>query len=213
MADLRLVGAVGIKVRPETSGFRRETQDGINDQLGRNGERVNAKATVKGDADTKAAEVKIDRFEKSVDGKEVKLNVGLDRESVNKAQDQIDRALKSLDNQVFSFGLDRPSLEKVKKQLDDLAKNAKVDVEFTEDKAGYQAALRKIDAIKRQKPKVTIQVDTDEKSLADRTREIQSKLNALRPAEMMMAFELNRISLDEADHEAENLKKKIDGMK
>src|SRR5919205_2117822 len=213
MADLRLVGAVGIKVRPETSGFRRETQDGINDQLGRNGERVNAKATVKVDADTKAAEVKIDRFEKSVDGKEVKLNVGLDRESVNKAQDQIDRALKSLDNQVFSCGLDRPSLEKVKKQLDDLAKNAKVDVEFTEDKAGYQAALRKIDAIKRQKPKVTIQVDTDEKSLADRTREIQSKLNALRPAEMMMAFELNRISLDEADHEAENLKKKIDGMK
>jgi len=168
MADLKLIGAVAVKVRPDTSNFRRETQQGIDEQLGPQGERAGAKATVKVNADTTEAQVKVTKLEDEVDGKTLTLNVGLDWDSVEKAKAQIDRAIKSLDNAVITTTMDRPSLEKAKAELAKLEDKAQVEFKFIQDEAGYRSVLDKIQRIREQRDLATEwKFDLDEGSLAD----------------------------------------------
>lgn len=178
MADLKLIGAVAIKVRPDTSRFREETQKGIDEQLGPSGDRVKPKVKVDVAADTAKAKVEITKLEDEVNGKELTLNVGLDYDSVQKARRQIDQALESLKNTVIKTTMDRPSLEEAKRKIAELSKDAKVDFKFVRDEAGYQAVLDKIKAIRAEKGLTsTWQFGTDTASL----REAELKaLSALR---------------------------------
>jgi hypothetical protein len=177
MADVRLVGAVAIRVRPDTSDFRRETQQGLNSELGRNGEKAEAK--VKVDADTSKAEAKITKLEDEIRNKGVKLNVSVDYDGVNKAREQINQALKSLDNKVLSFSMNRESLAAAKRELDDLGKKIRVKMEYDKDEAGYKSILAKIARIRREQAKevdVPISFHTDEASLAKEERKAKEAI-------------------------------------
>jgi len=180
MSDLRLVGAVAIKVRPDTSEFRQETQKGINRELGSTGEKAKGKAKVEVDLDTAKAKQKMRTLEQEMDGKEFKLNVGVDYDSIQRAKDQVDRALKSLKNQIIPFELNKESLAAAKRELNDMSKDAKVDFKFVRDEAGYNAILAKIKKIREQKGLTsTWSFKTDTKSLREAELKAQSALRRL----------------------------------
>jgi len=180
MANLKLIGAVAIKVRPDTSAFRRETQDGVDRELGHRGEKPKAKVKVDVELDTTQAKRKYKTLEEEMDGKTFKLNVGLDYDSVQKAKQQIDQSLNSLKNHVIPFELKRESLLEAKRELKDLEKNATVDFKFVRDEAGYQSILNKIKKIREQKGLTsTWHFKTDTKSLREAELKAKSALRRL----------------------------------
>ena len=179
MANLKLIGAVAIKVRPDTSAFRHETQSQLDRDLGRNGERAKAKVKVEPEMDTTQVKRKWKTLEEEMDGKTFKLNVGLDHDSVQKAKEQIDRSLNSLKNHVIPFELKRESLLEAKRELKKLEENATVDFKFVRDEAGYQSILTKIKRIREQKGLTsTWKFKTDTKSL--REAELKAKAGLAR---------------------------------
>ena len=180
MAKLRLIGAVGIKVRPDASDFRQETERDIKNQIGPNGERVNTKVKLDVDADTTGVKNKVTRLQDDLNGKQIKLNVTVDYDGVQRAKGQIDQALKSLDNKVLHFEMDRESIAQAKRDLRDLEKNAQVDFKFVRDEAGYQSILNKIKKIREQKGLTsTWHFKTDTQSLADAEKKAKEALKRI----------------------------------
>ena len=180
MADLKLIGAVAIKVRPDARDFKEETQKQINSELGPSGDKVNAKVKVKVAADTTAAKVEIKRLEDEVNGKKLNLNVGMDYDGVKRAREQIDQALRSLDNKVIKVTMDRDGLNEAKAKLKELSQNAKVDFKFVRDEAGYRSILQKIKRIREEKGMTsTWKFKTDTASLAEAEKKAKEALARL----------------------------------
>lgn len=212
MADLKLIGAVAIKVRPDTSKFREETQKGIDEQLGPNGDRVSPKVKVNVNADTTEASVKVTKFEDEVNGKTLTLNVGLDHDSVEKAKAQIDQALRTLDNAVIKTTLDRPSLEEAKRKIDELGKNAQVEFKFVQDQAGYQAVLDKIRDLRNQRDLATEwKFDVDETSLQATEEKAKRALERIE-SQKTVSIDFNN-NYDSLNRAIEEVNKKLDDAK
>jgi hypothetical protein len=172
MAELRLVGAVGIKVRPDTTGFRSETQRDINQALGTQGDKVDAKAKVDVDADVTKAKAKITKLSEEIKNKGVKLNVGIDYDGVQRAKEQINQALKSLDNKVLSFSMNKESIADAKRELKKLEQNAKVEMKIIRDEAGFKSVLKKIQQIRNEKGLTkVVKFATDKESLKKAEKE------------------------------------------
>jgi hypothetical protein len=183
MSDLRLVGSVAIKVRPDTSDFKEETQKGINRELGPQGDKAKGKAKVEVELDTTKAKNKMRTLEQEMEGKAFKVNVGLDYDSVQRAKQQIDRALDSLKNKVIDFEMNEPSLRAAQAKIRELEKTVRVKMEFNRDEAGYQSILNKIQNIRRQKALVPISFHTDEKSLREAERKAEEAIARIKANE------------------------------
>lgn len=183
MANLRLVGAVAIKVRPDTSKFREETQRGINQELGHNGDRLDNKVKLDVDADTSKAKAKVTRLEEEINNKGAKLNVSVDYDGVKRAKEQIDQAFRSLDNKVISFKMNRESLAAAKQELRELGKDVRVKMRYDKDEAGYKSILDKIARIRREQSRdvdVPISFHTDEASLLKEERKAQAAIDRIK---------------------------------
>ena len=168
MANLRLVGAVAIRVRPDTTGFRKDTQDDIDQALGKRGEKIESKAKVKVDVDanTKPLEAKVTKLSEELKNKQIRLNVGVDYDGVAKAKEQINQALKSLDNKVLSFEMNPESIASAKRELKKLEQNAKVEMKIIRDEAGFKSVLKKIQQIRNEKGMTkVVTFATDKESL------------------------------------------------
>ena len=180
MADIRLVGAVGIKVRPVTEGFRKETQNQLDHEIGKRGERLDTDVKLEVDADTTKAKVKVTKLSDELKGKEIKLNVAVDYDGVQRAKEQINQTLKSLNNKVISFEMDPESIRQAKKELKKLEENALVDFKFVRDEAGYNSILAKIKKIREQKGLTsTWSFKTDTKSLAEAEKKAKEALKRI----------------------------------
>lgn len=165
MADLKLVGAVAVKVRPDTRGFLGETKRGVKQALATYNPDVRVDADV--DVDTRRADQELERFERKHDGKTLKIHVRADYDSLRAAREQVAERLKAFDkHHELKFKADQAGLEKLRKQLDDLARKAKVEVNFVGDEAGYRSVLRKIERIRAERDlATTMSFKTDDESL------------------------------------------------
>ncbi len=164
MADLKLVGAVAVKVRPDTRGFLGETKRGVTEALRNYNPEVEVGADV--NVDTRAADRKLDAFEREHDGKELNMRVRVDYDSLRRARDRVNDRLKDFDNHKIKYTADEEGLRKLRDRLDDLSKRAKVEVNWVEDEAGYRSVLRKIENIRREKSTIPFEFKTDDASLA-----------------------------------------------
>ena len=173
MADIKLVGAVAIKVRPNAKGFRGETQRQVSKELAG----VEAQVKVKVEGDTTELKRDVDRAKKAAETKEITLKVGMDYDSVRRAQQQLDKAVKGLSAKEITVKLDADGIQKAQDELDEIRKDAQVEMTFIPDEKGYKAVLDKIAEIRRQKLEQEISFSIDEDSLDDLERDMRAALN------------------------------------
>lgn len=156
MARLNLIGAVGVRVRPDTSGFRRETKSKILSELaGVDGE---VPITPKVNANEAAIRSRVKQIAKNA-GEKVELEAVLDDklakdsfdrtkrslERNNKVKIEVESNLKDLANDVRSAkqdveelvgeydNLNRASLSRVKRAQDDLTASQEAHARALED--------------------------------------------------------------------------------
>lgn len=205
MADIKLVGAVAIKVRPDAKGFRGDTQRQIKKQLAG----VDAKVKVKVEADTSEAERDVDRAKDAIEKKGMTLKVGLDHDSVRRAQQQLDSALKGLADEVIKVTFDDEGIAKAQAKLDEMARDAKVEMTFVPDEKGYKAVLDKIAALRREKIEEQISFDIDDDSLDALEADMRERLTALSKATVDITYTSDRASLQKAIDRVDDQLKEI----
>lgn len=104
MADIRLIGAVGVKVRPDTSGFRQDTKRGVEKELRTYDPEVNVRGKVK--VDTDQAERQLRDLEQKA--RNMRFNPGLDVDTRQYKQlaeniEKMTRSFKDLKRQRDEF--------------------------------------------------------------------------------------------------------------
>lgn len=154
MADLKLVGAVAIKVRPDARGFRGETQRQVSKELaGIEGE-IEVKAKVK--ADTTQAKADAKAAKKDIEKDEITLRVGFDYASLKAAQRQLDKAVKDLQLDKLPVKLDLEGIAEAQAKIDEMMASATIDMKFTPDDEGAAKILAKIAQIRKEKLEVEL---------------------------------------------------------
>lgn len=195
MADIKLVGAVAIKVRPNAKGFRGETQRQVSKELA--GVEAAVKVKVKGDTTELATDV--EKAKKVAESKDITLKVGMDYDSVRRAQQALDKAVKDLSTKEIKVTLDANGIKKAQDELDDLMDQANVEMTFVPDEKGYKAVLDKIAEIRRQKIEQPISFSIDEESLDDLERDMRAALNnGLSEQFVTLRYNNNRESISKA---------------
>lgn len=174
MADFKLVGAVAIKVRPDASKFRGELQRELRKELAGYKEEIEVKAKVK--ADTTEMQVDVEKAKKEAEKKKMTLKVGLDYDSVRKAEAQLEAAVKGMDAQKVKVKLDPEGIEKARQDLADIKDNSEIEMTFVPDEKGYKAVLAKIAEIRRQKIEEQIHFGWSEAELAEKEAEMKAAL-------------------------------------
>lgn len=214
MANLKLVGAVAIKVRPDATGFRREADAEIERELA--GLKPTVKVKVKVTADTTEAKAEAREAKEEIEKQGLKLRVGVDYESIQRAQRQLDDAIKHLTDEIIVVHLDDDgSIEAAQRRLDEMRENSKINFEFIPDEKGFRDVLARLKEIKRENIiKEVIEIDFDDASIDAKAAEIQARLDALRPhATVQLSYNNNRPSLERAIAQIDAELAKIDAVK
>jgi hypothetical protein len=205
LADIKLVGAVAIKVRPDAKGFRGETQRQVKKALAG----LDAEVKVKLKAETAEAERDVDRAKEAIEKKGMTLKVGLDHDSVRRAQKQLDSALKGLADEVIKVTFDDEGIAKAQAKLDEMAADAQVEMTFVPDEKGYKAVLDKIAALRREKIEQEISFDIDDDSLDALEADMLERLSALSRATVDITYTSDRASLQKAIDKVDDQLKEI----
>lgn len=159
MADLKLVGAVAIKVRPDARKFREELDRDLKREMAGYEYKVEAKAEVKLDKAKAKADAK--KLEKDLENTEINWSVKIDRDSVRAAKKQFEKLIIPTETVKIEFETD-DEIEKTRAKLKEMADAAKVHLTYVQDEKGYQSVLDKIAAIRREKLEIDIEFNTDE---------------------------------------------------
>lgn len=206
MANLKLVGAVAIKVRPDASGFKEEADR----QLKKETANLKAEVPVEPKLDEGEIKAKAKKLEKDLSGKSFTWNVKLDHDSVRAAQKQFDSMMEPTQEIKFTLG-DEKSIKEAAAKLEELAKKAKVKITYSEDAKGYQSVLDKIAALRRQKLEQTIHVGMDDAELDKLEKKMRSKLAKAAGEELQVkGTSTIKLEYDENRASLEELLKKID---
>lgn len=180
--NIKLIGAVGIKVRPDTDDFKRELREDLRNL-------PDTKLKIEVDADLTAARRGIKREREIQEANEITLNVGFDYDNIKRNVGKVDSMLKSLrdSKNPYTFTPDMEGLKQAKRDLAKMAKDANVEFKFSRDEAGYRSILQKIDHIRRQKMVSEWKFKTDAASLkaAERkAKEALAKIDARKTVEI-----------------------------
>lgn len=171
MADLKLVGAVAIKVRPDAGGFREDTQKQVKREL----RDVEGEVKVEAKFDEGDVKEKAKKLEKDLDGTTITWNVKLDHDSVRAAQKKFDSMMEPTAEIKFKLG-DEKSIKEAAAKLAALADKAKVKITYAQDEQGFQSVLDKIAQIRRQKLEIPLEFDTDDEELDRIEKDMKSRL-------------------------------------
>lgn len=195
MPDIKLVGAVAIKVRPNAKGFRGETQRQISKELA--GVDASVKVKVKGDTTDLVSDT--ERAKKAIEAKELTLKVGLDYDSIRRAQQQLDKAVKNMSATEIKVTLDDEGIAKAQAKLDEMMGNAEVEITYVDDEKGYRTVLEKIAEIRRQKLEKEISFEIDDASLDEMERKFQNLLDkGFSKGKVTLSYDNNRESITRA---------------
>lgn len=192
MADLKLVGAVAIKVRPDARGFKGDAQKQIDRELAG----VEGKAKLKLEADTAEAKSDVEKAAEEIKRKKLTLKVGVDYDSVRKAQQQLNAAVKGLEDHVIKVVLDEEGIAKAQHDIDELMDSAQVEMTFVPDEKGFKSVLDKIAAIRREKLEMPISFDISDEELDA----LEESMNAalFEPSKIELTYGNDRASLEKA---------------
>jgi hypothetical protein len=171
VADLKLVGAVAIKVRPDVKGFKKKTEADLKEEL----RGVNGEVPVEAKLDATEARADAKKLEKELSGKQVNWKVKLDHDSVREAQKKFDSMLEPTKTIKFKLG-DEKSIKKAAEKLEKMAEKAEVKITYTEDEKGFQSVLDKIAQVRRQKLEKTIGIKTTDEELDKWEKKIKSQM-------------------------------------
>ena len=204
MGKIRLIGAVGIKVRPDAHDFKKELREQI-----KNLPDYDIEVTIDGDATPVNRKVK--EAKAKAEAETINMRIDADYDGVKRGIAKIEGMLKSLDGKEIPVTLDRQGLLKAKRELNQMAKDAKVDFKFVKDEAGYRSVLNKIDAIRRQKIIKQIKFTTDAKSLRAQekmAKDALAKIDANRTIEIKYGNNYDGIkgAIDDVDKRLEALR-------
>lgn len=170
MAEMKLIGAVGIKVRPVARDFKRELNSQINDLPEKT-------VNVKVDADTRDAERKIKKAKDDAEREHITLHVGVDYDGLRNAQQQLRQALKQAgERETIKVKLDADNLNKALADIKDRVAKAEIQMHVANDEAGFRAVLAKIEQIKRAKTEIEVKFRADDKDLKRQERETRRQL-------------------------------------
>lgn len=175
MADLKLVGAVAIKVRPDAKGFRRDADKQVKKQL------AGADATIdlKADVNTKGVKAKVEKAKKEAEAKEIELRVGIDYASVQRAKAQVEKLTRSLDDKTIKFKLDKAGLKAAAAEIAGMEKNARVIIRYANDTRGWNDVLARLQEIQREKLVKEISFATDKASLESQIAYAKTRIRNL----------------------------------
>jgi hypothetical protein len=173
---LKLVGAVAIKLRPDATGFKKDAEA----KLKKETKDLSADVELKPKVDTEEAKVEVEKAKEEMEKKVINLRVGVDYDSIRRAQDQLDAAIKNHEAVTITVNLNDPAdVEAKLAELQAMEHDSEVNVKFTPDEKGYREVLAKIDAVRRQQAQVEIGFGIDEASLAQKEFEIKALLGGL----------------------------------
>lgn len=166
---MKLIGAVGIKVRPVARDFKRELNSQINDL-------PEKEVKVKVNADTRAAERDIKNAKDKAERESITLPVGIDYDGLRNAQQQIRQALKKVADEPFTLKMDTKSLNDGLKDIKKRLGEAEVSMHVAQDEAGFRSVLAKIEQIRRAKTEIPVKFTANAKDLRRQEREIRKEL-------------------------------------
>lgn len=151
MADLKLIGAVAVKVRPDAKGFRGETKRAVLRELA--GQEYDVVVNLELDAhNVKERAKRIVNDVKREADESIGIKMGVDKESLRRMARDIDRQLKDLDGRSIKVKMDDASLRNANQKLRDQLREAgaaglKVDITTDE---GLRKAKDDIDDFVRE---------------------------------------------------------------
>jgi hypothetical protein len=146
MADLKLIGAVAVKVRPDASGFKEGTRRQVLKELAGQEYDVVVNLDLVAQGIKEKAKRIVQQVKRETD-ESIGLRVGVDPDSLRKASADIGKVLKDFRVSTLKVEMDREYLRKAGAQLNSALNEAsaagiKVDVSTTE---GLNKAKRDID--------------------------------------------------------------------
>lgn len=174
MADIRVIGAVAVKVRPDTDGFRERTKREILGQL-RNFE---VDIHIDPDIDEKHLDREVARAKKRIE-KKMTLSWQTDYDSIDSAVKKVQAKLDSLNAMTLDVELNERDLGAAEDLLKELRSGARIEMKINEDKRGFQRVIDKIKALQAERVVKTIRFDNDDASLNKALGEYTAKLNEL----------------------------------
>lgn len=212
MADVtHVIGAVAVKVRPSTEGFRRKTKAGVLKEL-RNFEvevdvklnydmdelqkklkdldRQKVKIDIDVDSDVDKA---IDDANKALDKFESKnktrtIKFVPDKDGLRKSIAELETALDQLGTRELKVKMSKEGILSALDQLRDEFDSAPVTIKYHSDADGYAEALSRIKSLQREKLLKEITFDTDSGSLEYAREKFQAMLDS-QPLEIDINFD------------------------
>ena len=197
----RLIGAVGIKVRPVTKGFREEVQEDLRRLP--DGE---VKVTV--DADTRKAKQKIKEVSED---QTAMIRVGVTYDDLQKAKKQLENELKRMTDLKMPVKMDEAGIREAIGKLNDIAKRAKIVMKIDEDQAGYQSVVDRIKALQREKIMQEVKIDVSklDQELAKYERKVAEHT---KPREISIRYSEDAESLQAALRKVEQELRELDAI-
>jgi hypothetical protein len=174
LADVRVIGAVAVKVRPDVDGFRETTRKRILGEL-RNFE---ADIDIHANIDERELDREIQGARKRLQ-KKMTLSWHTDYDSIDRAVKQVERKLKDLSAMTLDVEVNKDDLGAAEDLLKDLRKGARVEMKVASDERGFKEVLGKIQALQREKLLKTVKFATDADSLNKMAGEYTARLNEL----------------------------------
>lgn len=163
MADLRIIGAVGIKVRPDVRGFRKEAKAAIMAES--RGLDKDIPVDLHVEAHTKRAKAAVEKLKKDAEKDNVlRLDVGVDFDSLKRAEKTLEKAFSGLRSEKIEVELDdRALLEQIGKVRNDIAKS---NIEMTIDPTNIDdlnKVMNKIQQVRQDlKEKIDLQINVED---------------------------------------------------
>lgn len=202
-AATRLVGAVGIKVRPVAAGFRREADRQIKKEMSGASAEVELKPTLEAGAAQKITrETKAVKDKAEAETGPIEIDVNLrDRNSLEAAIQRIKRELQALGDEKVPLEVDEDGLRRQLGEMRKALKDSTVEIGFNTDEQGLKDVIARAKAMKREVEQDHIEVQFGD-DLDSKIAEWEAKLKALegkkQTVKTVITYDRDRASLEAA---------------
>jgi 2C-methyl-D-erythritol 2,4-cyclodiphosphate synthase len=172
---LKLVGAVGIKIRPDSTNFRRDAESQIKKATDGLSADIELNPTLKAAARQKVKE-EARAVAQEASGEDVTLNVVLDKKGIDAALKDIeDRIRKAKYEETIKVTTDVKELEALKADLEELRKGSNIELKYVDDQQGLRDAIARLKENLRTINEKTISVEFDETKLKAQIAELEAQ--------------------------------------
>lgn len=121
----KLVGSVGIKIRPDATTFRRDAEDAVKKATSDIKADIPLNPTIT-DEEKRKLKTDVEAVAKEASGDDISMNVILDQKGIDKAIADIEAKLRAANfGETIKVSTDTAELEKLKAELEELQKGSR----------------------------------------------------------------------------------------